>query len=216
MQRYLKSRAESAVVVLGLRHGESTQRDRSLLSHAGPNRLWQKQREGAARDLLLPIVDFGLEEVWAVAQGLPYPESIDTLGLEDLYRGASEECPMIRSPLSPPCASGRFGCWTCTVVRRDKSTENMIRQGKIWLKPYLEFRDWLQSFREERTLRWPVRRNGAGGPGPFTIQGRKKILRRLQLLEVEIERELISREELFYIFELWKRDVDDERRLGVA
>lgn len=216
VERYLKSKGGDAVVVLCLRYGESVQRDRSLQGHSGSDLLWQKQREGATRDLLLPVIDFGLESVWLAAQGLDYPKAIDTLGLEELYRGASEECPMVRSPISPPCASGRFGCWTCTVVRRDRSTENMIRKGKTWLAPYLEFRDWLQKFREEKSLRWPTRRNGVAGPGPFTLQGRKQILRRLQLLEAEIDRELLSHDELHRIGALWDQDRALEQGMGLA
>lgn len=213
VQRYLKEEGSDAVVVLGLRFGESSQRDRSLQSGAGSDQIWQKQREGAARDLLLPIIDFPLEQVWIAAQALEFPRAIDSLGLEELYRGASEECPLVRSPLSPPCASGRFGCWTCTVVRKDRSTENMIRQGKTWLSPYLEFRNWLQQFREEKELRWPTRRNGAGGPGPFTLKGRRLILRRLQLLEAEVERELLSDEEIRWIWHLWELDVPIEGQM---
>lgn len=216
VQRYLKRRGVDAVVVLGLRYGESVQRDRSLNSCAGPDLIWQRQKEGSARDLLLPVIDFGLEEVWLAAQGLDFPTAIDTFGLEELYRGASDECPMVRSPLAPPCASGRFGCWTCTVVRKDKSTEAMIRRGKDWLSPYLEFRNWLQSFREERALRWPTRRNGAPGPGPFTLEGRKQILRQLQLLEAEVDRELLSHDELHQISSLWDQDRSIEISMGLA
>jgi len=216
VQRYLKSERASSAVVLGLRYGESAQRDRSLNGSSGQNLLWQKQKEGTARDLLLPIIDFGLEEVWLAAQALEFPAAIDTFGLEELYRGASEECPMIRSPLAPPCASGRFGCWTCTVVRRDKSAEAMIKSGSVWLEPYLEFRNWLQNFREERSLRWPVRRNGANGPGPFSLEGRRRILRQLELLEAEVDRELVSHDELHQIRVLWDQDREIEVGLGLS
>lgn len=216
VERYLKSKGADAVVVLGLRYGESSQRDRSLESGASQDRLWQKQREGVARDLLLPVIDFSLEQVWIAAQTIPYPRAIDPIQLEELYRGASEECPMVRSPHSPPCASGRFGCWTCTVVRRDRSAENMIKHGKAWLAPYLEFRNWLQQIRGERTLRWPTRRNGAIGPGPFTLEGRRLILRRLQLLEAEVERELLSDEEIRYIKQLWDIDVPLEQQMRLS
>lgn len=212
VQRFLKEEGSDAVVVLGLRFGESVQRDRSLQNGTSKSEIWQRQREGAAGDLLLPIIDFSLEQVWGAAQTLSFPVAIDSIALEELYRGASEECPMVRSPLSPPCASGRFGCWTCTVVRRDKSTENMIRQGKTWLAPYLDFRNWLQRFREEKEFRWPTRRNGAPGPGPFTLEGRKLIFRKLQLLEAEVDRELISDEELRWIWQLWDLDAPIESK----
>lgn len=216
VERFISSKSEDVAVVLGLRYGESHQRDRSLRADGGDEFLWQRQREGSRRDLFLPVIDFGLEDVWGAAQSLPYPRAIDSFGLEELYRGASDECPMIRSPLAPPCASGRFGCWTCTVVRKDKSSANLIRQGREWLKPYVEFRDWLQTFRTRSDLRWPMRRNGAMGPGPFTVVGRRKILRELELLEVEVGRELVSHEELHRIRALWDLDQDTEHRLGLT
>lgn len=216
VQRFISATDSSSAVVLGLRFGESAQRDRSLGQHEGANQIWQRQREGAGRDMLLPIINFDLETVWAAAQSLDYPRSIDCMSLEELYRGASEECPMVKSPLSPPCASGRFGCWTCTVVRRDKSTEAMIRNGKAWLEPYLEFRDWLQQYRTAYSMRWPVRRNGALGPGPFAVSGRKVILRRLQILEAEVERELVSVDEYRMIEALWAEDTKREAELGLT
>lgn len=215
VQRFIASTDKDAAVVLGLRYGESAQRDRSLQLASGEERMWQKQREGASRDLFLPIIDFDLESVWAAAQGLDYPGSIDCIALEELYRGASEECPMVKSPLSPPCASGRFGCWTCTVVRRDKSTESMIRNGKLWLQPYLEFRNWLQQYRTAYSMRWPVRRNGVPGPGPFTLSARRVILRRLQILEAEVDREILSDEEFRMIKALWADDIERENGLAL-
>jgi len=217
VQRFISSAASDAAVVLGLRYGESNQRDRSLaVGEMDESPLWQKQREGARRDLLLPVIDLDLEMIWTAAQGISFPTAIDSIALEELYRGASDECPMVKSPLAPPCASGRFGCWTCTVVRRDKSTEAMIRNGKTWLQPYLQLRDWLQIYRGDYSGRWPVRRNGARGPGPFTLAARKRILTQVQILEEEVEREILSVEELKRIGELWLEDAAMESQLGLT
>ncbi|MCD9088276.1 phosphoadenosine phosphosulfate reductase family protein [Stenotrophomonas sp. SY1] len=213
VQRFIKASPGDAAVVLGLRYGESRQRDRSLAKGGGEEAIWQVQREGAQRDLLLPVLDFNLEMVWAAAQLIDLPSSIDSIALEELYRGATEECPMVKSPLAPPCASGRFGCWTCTVVRRDKSTENMVKNGKAWLQPYLDFRDWLQLFRAQASFRWPVRRNGAVGLGPFTVEGRKIIFKEIQLLEEAVGRELLSHAEIALIKDLWRQDAEPEERL---
>lgn len=215
VQRFIKSSPGDAAVVLGLRFGESRQRDRSLAKGGNERAIWQVQREGAQRDLFLPVLDFDLEMVWAAAQSISLPSSIDSIALEELYRGATEECPMVKSPLAPPCASGRFGCWTCTVVRRDKSTESMIKNGKAWLQPYLDFRDWLQVFRGNLNYRWPVRRNGAAGPGPFTVEGRKIIFKEIQLLEEAVGRELLSHDEIYLIKSLWEQDLNSEIDLGL-
>lgn len=215
VQRFINASPGDAAVVLGLRFGESHQRDRSLAKGGNGGAIWQVQREGAQRDILLPVLDFDLEMVWAAAQSISLPSSIDSIALEELYRGATEECPMVKSPLAPPCASGRFGCWTCTVVRRDKSTESMIKNGKAWLQPYLDFRDWLQVFRGNPSYRWPVRRNGAVGPGPFTVEGRKIIFREIQLLEEAVGREILSHDEIGLIMSLWEQDLDAEIALGL-
>ncbi|MBH1852492.1 phosphoadenosine phosphosulfate reductase family protein [Stenotrophomonas maltophilia] len=215
VQRFINTSPGDAAVVLGLRFGESHQRDRSLAKGGNGGAIWQVQREGAQRDILLPVLDFDLEMVWAAAQSISLPSSIDSIALEELYRGATEECPMVKSPLAPPCASGRFGCWTCTVVRRDKSTESMIKNGKAWLQPYLDFRDWLQVFRGNSSYRWPVRRNGAVGPGPFTVEGRKIIFKEIQLLEEAVGREILSHDEIGLIMSLWEQDLDAETVLGL-
>ncbi|QDM32841.1 phosphoadenosine phosphosulfate reductase [Tardiphaga sp. vice352] len=136
----------NTVVILGLRAAESQQRDRSLAKSA--NLYWQKQREGKGDyDLFLPIVELNVSEVWDAIFGLSTPTSLDPSTLETLYRGASGECPIIKSPQAPPCSSGRFGCWTCTVVRKDKSAKELIRAGHLELLPFLNFRDWLSEFR---------------------------------------------------------------------
>jgi len=92
----------------------------------------------------------------------------------------------------------------------------MIRNGKTWLQPYLEFRNWLQQYRADYSMRWPVRRNGAQGPGPFTISGRRVILKRLQLLEAEVDREILSDEEIRLIRCLWDEDVEREVQLALS
>jgi DNA sulfur modification protein DndC len=119
-------RPEDTVLVLGLRRSESRQRDRSL--EKSEDLYWQKQREGVGDyDLVLPIVEMDVPEVWDAVFGLSEPRCLSATALEALYRDASGECPVLRAPDAPPCASGRFGCWTCTVVRRDRSGAELIR-----------------------------------------------------------------------------------------
>jgi DNA sulfur modification protein DndC len=196
---------QNTVVVLGLRKAESRQRDRSLA--LSEDLYWQKQREGKGEyDLFLPIVEMGLPEVWDAIFCLSSPKSLDKTHLEQLYRGASGECPIIKSPAAPPCSSGRFGCWTCTVVRKDKSAAELIRAGHLELKPFLAFRDWLSEFRNDPLNRWSTRRSGAKGPGPFTILARKQILKRVDDLEDRTRTAIIDSEERSVIAALWTMD----------
>jgi DNA sulfur modification protein DndC len=177
------------------------------------DRYWQKQREGKGDyDLFLPIVDLDIPEVWDAVFALQSPQSISPQTLERLYRNASGECPVIKAPNAPPCATGRFGCWTCTVVRKDKSAKELINAGYDELVPFLAFRDWLTEIRNDPARRWPLRRNGTQGMGPFTIETRQEILKKLDALEAETNRTILDSDERGLIASLWK--FDDVPRLS--
>ncbi|MCA1526817.1 phosphoadenosine phosphosulfate reductase family protein [Bradyrhizobium yuanmingense] len=200
-----KQNPDNTVVVLGLRQSESRQRDRALALSS--NLYWQKQREGKGDyDLFLPIVELSVPEVWDAIFSLSLPKALNKSALETLYRGASGECPVIKAPTAPPCASGRFGCWTCTVVRKDKSARELIKSGHFHLEPFVKFRDWLAEFRNDPANRWHTRRNGSGGLGPFTINARKEILRRVDALEDSTRTTIIDAEERGVIASLWTMD----------
>jgi DNA sulfur modification protein DndC len=196
---------DNTVVVLGLRTSESQQRDRSLAR--SPDRHWQKQREGRGDyDLFLPIIDLDVPEVWDAVFALSPPKCIDPHELETLYRDASGECPVIKAPQAPPCASGRFGCWTCTVVRKDKSAKELIDAGYAELRPFLEFRNWLVEVRNDPARRWPTRRSGALGLGPLTLETRQEILDRLDRLEFLTRTTILDADERGVIASLWRLD----------
>lgn len=196
---------DNTVVVLGLRSSESQQRDRSI--KRSPDRHWQKQREGRGDyDLFLPIIDLGIPEVWDAVFALAQPNCIDPHALETLYRDASGECPVIKAPQAPPCASGRFGCWTCTVVRKDKSARQLIQSGYPELRPFLMFRDWLAEIRNDPSRRWPIRRNGSEGMGPLTMETRREILERIDALEAQTSSTILDSDERGLIASLWRFD----------
>lgn len=202
----------SAVVALGVRRGESQQRDRSLARSGGD--VWQMQIEGSRKyRLFLPILDLDVYAVWGAIFDLPDPRSIDANALAVLYRGAAGECPIIKAPQAPPCASGRFGCWTCTVVRRDRSSRSLVEAGHRHLLPYLEFRDWLAEIRNDSARRWPIRRSKSAGLGPFTLEARLEILDRLKKLEETIGVVLLPQEERDEIERLWALDKETERSI---
>lgn len=202
---------QNTVVVLGLRRAESQQRDRTLAKT--PEGQWQKQREGNRDyDLFLPILDLDVPEVWDSIFWLSAPRAIRPKVLQDLYRDASGECPVIKAPTAPPCASGRFGCWTCTVVRQDKSASKLIEAGYDQLRPYFEFRNWLSEIRNDPNMRWPQRRSGSVGMGPFTLDARKAILRRIDRLEEATKSEILDASERGTIASLWR--LDEYKRLS--
>ena len=56
----------------------------------------------------------------------PNPWGGDNRPLYKLYANASSgECPIQIDTSTPSCANSRFGCWTCTVVDRDKASEGL-------------------------------------------------------------------------------------------
>ena len=130
--------------------------------------------------------------------------------LVQLYRDAvGGECPVVIDPdAQPSCGSSsiRFGCWTCTVVDKDKSFRSHLEKGFEHLVPMAEFRDWLKSFCYEPGNRMSERRNGAPGLGPLTFEARKTVLARLVELQDQVGKPLITAIEIELIQRIWEQD----------
>ena len=212
-QRFLRDQATQTLIAVGTRIGESAQRDRSLRKSAVSSDgygFYQKQRDGfPGATLFTPIIDFNVDDVWRVLFELDFPKAIDINTLARLYKDGGAECPAIRDFKDKPCSRSRFGCWTCTAVRRDRSAENMIAQGHEELRPFFEFREWLTKIRNEPNYRCRFRRNGQQGPGPFTLEARAMLLDRVFSLEKTTGRELVTAEQKAEIYRLWVLDRDD-------
>lgn len=93
---------------------------------------------------------------------------------------------MLSKEDAPGCGtnSSRFGCWTCTVIKKDKSLQGFVDSGKLQYGTLIAFRDWLKSIRNDPAMRQIARRNGQVTfniekgkhvPGPFTIKAREVI-----------------------------------------
>jgi DNA sulfur modification protein DndC len=207
VQKFISNVGGNALVILGTRRGESAQRDR-VLGNPVDGPFIQKQTEGMiCTSVYSPIVDFNLVDVWSALTELPFPKSIDAGALAAIYRDGGGECPIIRETNDKPCASARFGCWTCTVVRRDKSAENLIEAGYNHVQPYHAFRRWLTEIRNCPEMRCVRRRNGTDGMGPFTLEGRKTILDRVKVLEASVNSQIIDAGEEAEIERLWRADL---------
>jgi DNA sulfur modification protein DndC len=207
IQSFIKSlETGSKIVALGLRHGESTEKDRRIARHRTENGLFSRQ-EGSAQTLIYtPILNYSLQDVWNVITSDLPPRSIDSRRLLTLYRHTNGECPIIRDSTATPCAGARFGCWTCTVVRRDRAMEGLIEAGHDVLRPLLEFRNWLTRIRDDPGMRWPTRRDGTIGLGPFSVAARRKILNRLLAVQRAVGFQLILPDELVAIKNEWSND----------
>jgi DNA sulfur modification protein DndC len=206
-----------AILHLGARRAESStraqtmagrQRRNGLNRHPDLPRVWVSN----------PIEFLTTEEVWAYLLQKPNPWGGDNRPLYKLYASASNgECPIQIDTSTPSCGNSRFGCWTCTVVERDKASEGLLASGDERMEKLIEFRETLLGFRNPANgWRDKRRMNGNNGPGPLTIEARRELLKRLLALQEETHMEVISPEELLLIQQLWKaaRDPDDGR--GVA
>jgi DNA sulfur modification protein DndC len=218
--QYIRTQATlngKAILLLGVRREESSSRAVSV------NRYENGQRLNPHNDLpgclvYRPIVDLSTDEVWEVLLQRRPPWGGSHRELVTLYRNAQGgECPLvIDQSQAPSCgtASSRFGCWTCTVVVKDRSMEGFIDAGHAALEPLLEFRDWLAEIRNDETMRMAYRRNGVltylkNGklvPGPFTLAARRQILDRLVAMQTELGDVLITDEEIATIHRIWASD----------
>jgi DNA sulfur modification protein DndC len=215
---FLEDRNGQTLIAIGTRAGESQQRDRSLKKSVGQKdeeEFYQIQRDGFPGAILFtPIIDFSTFDVWEALTTIPSPKCISGETLARLYKDGSGECPAIRDFKDKPCSRARFGCWTCTVVRRDRSAEGLIQRGYEELVPYFEFRRWLMEIRNNAEYRCRYRRNGQPGPGPFNLGARRMILGRLDSLEVEIQEPILTPEQRSRILELWQSDLSNEEYLA--
>ena len=202
------SGAESGVLLLGVRRGESATRDRTIARYSSPNDDYLRQDRERGLLIFAPIIHYSTEEVWATLLENPVPRSIDAEALFALYQHASGESPIIQEPSAPPHGRGRFGCWTCTVVRRDHTLAALASNGYPALLPLLEFRNWLAAMRDDPQYRCESRRNGAPGPGPLTLRARSVALEKLISAEQEAGIQLVSPDEASLIDRLWEEDIN--------
>lgn len=200
-------------VLLGARLGESHARDKMLSKRTTPNDGYYKSANQGATRNFLPIFDYSVNDVWETIIENEAFMGVRASKLLGLYREAAGECPMVADPVVPPCGSARFGCWTCTVVSRDRTTESLVEHGYHSLAPLNAFRNWLSVVRDKEDWRWPNRRNGQPGLGPFTIFARRRVLARLQKAEIACGFQLIGANEVIRIRELWSCDRVLEKEL---
>lgn len=215
VQRVIRSLATEqhgeSVVLLGVRQGESPERDRTLSRVGTEKPFYLRQVGHQSTSIFAPVLDYSATEIWQTVMFMTSPEALDGRRLWNLYGdAAAEECPLIRDPTGSPCGKGRFGCWTCTVIRKDHSTRGLVEAGYEFLQPLVEYRDWLQAMRDEPENRCHLRRNGTPGPGPLTLKARKMALERLKETEDLSELSLLGPEELSFIQELWRQDEHSE------
>ena len=153
-----------AIMVLGVRDGESESRDRVLETHTIEGRKLMRHTTMANAYVFAPIRHFGIENVWNYLLNNKSPWGNDNSELFNMYKENADDCPLIidnETKQHATCGNSRFGCWVCTVVTKDKSLTSFINKGEDWLKPLLEYRNWLYSIRDEEECRMRRRQDGS-------------------------------------------------------
>jgi DNA sulfur modification protein DndC len=216
------------VVVLGVRKSESSTRAQVMNTHKIEGKILRRHTKLPNSYVYAPIEDFSLDDVWTYLMQVPNPWGADNSDLLALYQDSQGECPLVIDNSTPSCGNSRFGCWVCTVVQEDKSLKGFIESGDEWLTPLLRFRNWLLENRDNPEYREKKRMNGSvylvgddenkrKGLGPYTLEYRKEILRKLLETEKELQHpnhpkyELITIDELKEIRKIWfeKGDWED-------
>jgi len=219
--RYIKSQVDESgqvILLLGVRRSESATRGASVRRYDNGERL-NRHNDLVGCMVFRPIVELTTDDVWEFLSTNSPPWGGSHSKLIKLYRDAGGgECPVVTQKSdAPSCGttSSRFGCWTCTVVEKDRSLEGFVESGFREFGPLLDFRDWLASIRNEKDRRQARRRDGrvtitSEGtfiPGPFTLKTRSEILARLRALEEETGQRLISDEEVGFIHAVWAEEI---------
>lgn len=216
-----------AILVLGTRKAESSGRSSRM-------KALESRR---VRDLLSPndslpnclvyspVENWSNDDVWTFLMQQPNAWGYSNKELLTMYQGASQdgECPLVVDSSTPSCGDSRFGCWTCTLVEKDKSMSAMIQndEEKEWMLPLLELRNALDE-PDDRHLRDFRRMNGSVQlfhdktiPGPYKQTAREDWLKRLLEAQAWIREngpdyvralELVTLAELEEIRRIWVVD----------
>jgi DNA sulfur modification protein DndC len=200
------------ILVLGVRSAESAARAGRINAYNDKANGSRLNAHNDVRGCLVfrPIVDLSDEDVWHVLLNSRPPWGGTHRDLVTLYRNAKGgECPFVTGKDdAPSCGttSARFGCWTCTVVEKDKSLAGLIDAGFDFLEPLGSFRERLMAVSGNPDYRCKIRRNGQRGLGPLTMDARKMLLAELLELQKAADLPLISPHEVRLIQDQWSRD----------
>lgn len=211
-----------AIILLGTRISESQQRARSIQKHYIKGQRLSKHPLNPNTFTYSPIKELMLEEVWYIINAIPSPWGFDNKILFNIYSDASAddyECPtVVTSDSHKSCGQSRFGCWTCTVVKEDKSMTALVNNGIEWMKPLLNFRNKLLENRNISANRNKTRRSGqlavdetGHNMGNYTMKYRINLLRELLTIQKKVQQHkasiiLIKSQELIAIQIIWYRD----------
>lgn len=219
-----------AIILIGTRSAESATRAKSIKKHEIIGKRLTKHPNHHNTMVYAPIKNLLTEEVWYIINSFQSPWGYDNSKLFQIYANASAddyECPtVVTDKEHSSCGQSRFGCWTCTVVKNDKSMSALVKNGEEWMKPLMDLRNLMEGDRNKSEYREDTRRNGQRAVSEDGInQGnyngfyRAKTLKQLlklqkQLQEYKPNMELITNQELIAIQVYWYRDGIFNHKVG--
>ncbi len=197
------SQYDEVIVILGSRSQESASRAQVIAKHKIDGSVLAKHTTLPNAFIYTPIDTWHVDDVWKILR-LCHLKSEETshgirnkwfdnydlewenpwggknLILWNLYKDSSGqgECPMVIDETTPSCGNSRFGCWTCTVVTKDRAMESLIQNGEEWMKPLLKLRNKLAAttiIEDKGKYRSHIRRNGRMAFKTLTIDGKKEM-----------------------------------------
>lgn len=209
---YILSFAEEkqkAILILGTRKAESVNRAKSLAHYNSGTRL----KKYSLRNVFVftPIADMTNDDVWIYLNQVENPWGYDNKRLISMYKNATGECPLVIETGSASCGNSRFGCWTCTVVKKDQSLQNQIDNGYDWMTQLLEFRNYLADIRLQDNHFVDGRLEEKVKFGPFLLKTRKQLLKQLIEIGKKLDYEVITKEELSQIEDILYNKHKQER-----
>ncbi len=219
-----------AIILIGTRSAESSQRAKSIKKHEIRGKRLTKHPHHVNTFVYSPIKELMLEEVWYIINAMSSPWGTDNNELFQIYADASAddyECPtMVTDKKHTSCGQSRFGCWTCTVVKEDKSMSALINNGNEWMKPLLDLRESMVQQRNISDNRLAYRRNGQKAideyghkKGTYTAKYRAKLLKEILeaqkiLQEKDADISLINNQEMVAIQVIWNRDLNFDYKVS--
>ncbi|MEZ8881645.1 DNA phosphorothioation system sulfurtransferase DndC [Vibrio lentus] len=253
------SQFDEVIVVLGSRSQESASRAQVIAKHKIDGSRLARHTTLANAFIYTPIDTWAVDDVWKILRLCHLETKKTPLGIRNiwkddydlewenpwggknlvlwnLYKDSSGqgECPMVIDETTPSCGNSRFGCWTCTVVTKDRAMESLIQNGEEWMAPLLEFRNKLAMTTDpanKAEFRNHKRRTGRVSyqyakegediaserkhvPGPYWLKYRRQWLRELLELDKKYkaegrEIELITVPELHAIRQEWIHDPNE-------
>jgi DNA sulfur modification protein DndC len=172
---------DNGLFITGLRLGESKQRDvriKNTCLNGGGNEcggdMWMNQQ---GIEVAAPIIHWTTDDVWSFLAFSAKKVVPEVQYVIDLYGNTTM----------------RFGCWMCTVVKKDKTLMALSAHGDITSKKLLEFREWLSTESRKDENRY-FRKNGV--KGRLRKELRLEIVKRLKTLETETRMKLITDREI--------------------